>query len=197
MPITNGLTTMPLACKARLTAQGSSSQASIPSVMRMITFRPGESGKSEAACSKDLAIGVVPCARIRPRVCLMIRLLALLKGTTSSVSSQSCWPEMCLVPCPYTLSPNSNCSLWWSSLRVSLNRLEAVSIFRRPPQNAFMLFEASKTNKMRVGRSSPSASTCAAQGPGFVMHTVSNMTMKVKALQVENRGEDMGDRKDQ
>ncbi len=60
-----------------------------------------------------------------------------------------------------------------------------------------MLFEASKTNKMRVGRSSPSASTCAAPVPGFVMHTASNMTMEVKALQVENRGEDMGDRKDQ
>ena len=29
------------------------------------------------------------------------------------------------------------------------------------------------------------------------MHTASNMTMEVKALQVENRGEDMGDRKDQ
>ena len=37
----------------------------------------------------------------------------------------------------------------------------------------------------------------AAPVPGFVMHTASNMTIEVKALQVGNRGEDMGDRKDQ
>ena len=29
------------------------------------------------------------------------------------------------------------------------------------------------------------------------MHTASNMTIEVKALRVENRGKDMGDRKDQ
>ena len=43
------------------TAQGSSSHASIPSVIKMIIFRQSShGGKSSAEYSKDLAIGVVP-----------------------------------------------------------------------------------------------------------------------------------------
>ena len=60
IPIMNGFTTIPFDCNILLTAHGSSSQASIPSVINMIMFLPGSSGKSSAARSKDLAIGVVP-----------------------------------------------------------------------------------------------------------------------------------------
>ena len=130
MPMTNGLTTIPLACRARLTAQGSSSHASMPSVINTMTLRPGVSGKSPAASSKERAIGVVPWARTLPRVCLIIRLLNVPNGTNNSVSSQSCLPGTCLVPWPYTRKPNSSPSLPCSDLRDSLRSSDAVVIFR-------------------------------------------------------------------
>ena len=46
---------------ASATAQGSSSHASIPSVIKIIMFlQSSHDGKSSAAYSNDLAIGVVP-----------------------------------------------------------------------------------------------------------------------------------------
>ena len=48
-------------------AHGSSSHASMPSVMSTMTFLPGSSGKSWAANSNERAIGVVPWALMRDR----------------------------------------------------------------------------------------------------------------------------------
>ena len=60
-PITNGLSFIFFAFRAKATAQGSSSHASIPSVIRIIIFlQSSQGGKSLAEYSKDRAIGVVP-----------------------------------------------------------------------------------------------------------------------------------------
>ena len=56
---------IPFFCNALETAQGSSSHASIPSVIRIIIFLAWPpTGKSSAALSRDLAIGVVPLGLI-------------------------------------------------------------------------------------------------------------------------------------
>ncbi len=97
-PMTKGLSTMPLACRARLTAQGSSSQASMPSVIRMMMLRTVRvspracSGKSSAAFSSERAMGVVPRHRVVANVWRMAGMLLGLKGTSRRVSSQSCCP---------------------------------------------------------------------------------------------------------
>ena len=60
-PIIKGLSLIFFSLRAIATAHGSSSQASIPSVNKIIKFLQfSQSGKSSAEYSKDLAIGVVP-----------------------------------------------------------------------------------------------------------------------------------------
>ena len=60
-PITNGLSLIFFDLSANATAQGSSSQASIPSVTRIIIFlHLSHGGKSSAEYSSERAIGVVP-----------------------------------------------------------------------------------------------------------------------------------------
>ena len=57
----NGFKKIPFFIKALEIAQGSPSQASIPSVIKTTTFLQFEQGvKSLIVASKDLAIGVVP-----------------------------------------------------------------------------------------------------------------------------------------
>ena len=95
MPMTNGFRIIPFDLRALATAQGSSSQASIPSVIKTITFLQFEhSGKSFAAYSRLRAIGVVPWGvRLLNRV-LILSILSSpgAKGTSSLVSSQFCCP---------------------------------------------------------------------------------------------------------
>ena len=71
-PIIKGFRIIPLLLNAKETAQGSSSHASIPSVIKTITFlQSSQSGKSVAAYSNDLAIGVVPFGT-RPLILFLI-----------------------------------------------------------------------------------------------------------------------------
>jgi hypothetical protein len=64
----------------------------------MITFRILRvslmvlGGKSPAARSSDRAMGVVPKQRTLCKVLRMAGMLLALKGTSSRVSSQSCFP---------------------------------------------------------------------------------------------------------
>ena len=95
-PTINGFSVMPLEANALATAQGSSSQASIPSVIRIITLRtPSPTlGKSSAEYCKERAIGVVPFG-VSPLIFdFILSILASpgANGTSSFVSSQSCCP---------------------------------------------------------------------------------------------------------
>ncbi len=96
IPTINGFKVMPLDAKARATAQGSSSQASIPSVIKIITLRtPSPTlGKSSAEYCKERAIGVVPLG-VSPLIfdfILSMFASPSANGTSSLVSSQSCCP---------------------------------------------------------------------------------------------------------
>ena len=62
MPITNGVTFTSFSLSFCAMTHGSLSQDSSPSVIRMIKFLPSLDGKSPAAASKDLAMGVAPFA---------------------------------------------------------------------------------------------------------------------------------------
>ena len=71
-PITNGFSFIFFSFNANATAQGSSSQASMPSVIKMMMFLHDlHSGKSSAEYSRDLAIGVVPFGS-KPRILVII-----------------------------------------------------------------------------------------------------------------------------
>ena len=144
---------MPFDWSILLTAHGSSSHASIPSVIRIMIFLPGSSGKSSAALSNERAIGVVPWALSLESSCLIIRLDPFLIGTTSSVSSQSCWPSTCIVWWPYALKPSSSSAVPYRAARDEERSLVARVIFLSPLQNAFMLLDASNTNRILVGPS--------------------------------------------
>ena len=69
---------------------GSLSQDSSPSVIRMIKFLPSLDGKSPAAASKDLAMGVAPFADKNLIFFLIASMVFLPKGTSNLVSLQSC-----------------------------------------------------------------------------------------------------------
>ncbi len=100
-PITKGLSLIFLSLRAIATAQGSSSQASMPSVNKIIIFLQfSQSGKSSAEYSKDLAIGVVPLGSKDSNFIDYMEddfALAAANGTSSLVSEQSCLPGAILV----------------------------------------------------------------------------------------------------
>ena len=84
--MTNGVTFTPLSRSLRAIIQGSLSQDSRPSVINMMKFLAKVSGKSAAAASRDLAIGVAPFA-CKPLIfILMGSMLFGAKGTSSLVS---------------------------------------------------------------------------------------------------------------
>ena len=96
-PITKGFKKTSFLRNERAIAQGSPSQASMPSVIKTITFLQFEQGgKSSFDNSKDRAIGVVPFGTTPFITCLMSSMLLLLKGTSKCVSSQSCALELML-----------------------------------------------------------------------------------------------------
>ena len=106
MPMTKGLSTMPLDCKMREASQGSPSQASTPSVMRMMISRQSaQSGKSPPALRMLLAMGVVPIGRKPAMVFWMRGIEFVLNATSSRVSLQS-WGGTGFW-CPYTRSASS------------------------------------------------------------------------------------------
>ncbi len=149
--MTKGLSTIPFACRARLTAQGSSSQASMPSVMRMMTLRALLSGKSPAAFSSERAMGVVPRQRTSFIRLRMACALPGAKGTSSLVSSQSCLPGSMRVWCPYRRSANSTLGLVSSEASEPCNTRRATVMRGSFSQKAFMLLLQSTTKRMRVG----------------------------------------------
>ena len=69
--------------------QGSLSHDSSPSVIKMMKLRASLVGKSPAAASKDLAIGVAPFAFKYFTVFLISSMVFFPKGTSSFVSLQS------------------------------------------------------------------------------------------------------------
>ena len=121
--MTKGFKIIPCFCRFKETEHGSPSQASIPSVIKIIIFRLLSSGgKSLTDCSKEYAIGVVPFGIRYLSFCRICPAFPGLNGTSSFVSLQSCggtglW-------CPYTrkaICILSNCSrlsiIWIKYLR--------------------------------------------------------------------------------
>ena len=167
--MTKGLRITPRCCRIREAAHGSSSQASTPSVIKMMTLRQSaHSGKSLPALIRLRAIGVVPIGRSPASVFWMRGIEVGLKATSSRVSLQS-WGGTGFW-CPYTRSASSKLGCSTRPRLSSSSRIRRWATSMRVPvcHRPYMEFDASNTNKMRVSGSgffSGGGSTPCAQAP--------------------------------
>ncbi len=119
--------------------------------------------KSFSACWREPAIGVVPFGTMVFKTCLILAKLSGAKGTSSFVSLQS-WGGNCFW-CPNTRKATWRFLIFFRLSRILRKRRDAmlnlVSLCHLP----YILWEASKTNRILVSGFGLAFSTCPCPNP--------------------------------